>query len=94
MIPQQELQRMLARRQADFGLCLTVPEMQVAEVAWDGLTGRRQIGIDQQMVMTGVLLEDAGGRHAHPAQPEINGRGRAQCRTILQLDEIDAGAGR
>ena len=46
--------------------------MQVIEVIRDRLVERRQIGVDQQMMMTGIGLLDAGRRHAHVDKPEMD----------------------
>ena len=48
----QKLKRVLARRQFDNCLGLAATEMQVMLVIRYGLIERRQIGVDQQMVMT------------------------------------------
>ena len=75
--PISELQRVLAVLERDLGLGLAGAEMQVVEVARDRLVERRQVGVDQQVMMAGVLAVRAGGRDAHVAQAEIDrGLGR------------------
>ena len=51
-VGKQQLQRMFAGRQRDVGLRLTSAEVQVMRIVRHRLIKRRQIGVDQQMVMS------------------------------------------
>ena len=83
---------MLARLERDLGLGLAGAEMQMVKVARDRLVERRQVGVDQQVVMAGVFAVGTGGRYAHVAQAEIErGLGR-DGGAVLEIDEIDFGA--
>ena len=68
--------------------------MQVVEVVGNGLVERRQVGVDQQMVVAGVHPVRAGRRDAHAAQPEMNDRLRRDGGAVLEADEIDRRSGR
>ena len=93
-VAEQDLQRVFAGRQRDRRLCLAGAVMQVIFVVRDRLVERRQVGVDQQMEMPAVGFGDAGGRDAHPRQPEMNGRGGRDRRAVLEIDEIGLRAGR
>lgn len=82
---------MLPRGEVHFSLSLAGAKMQVIEVARDRLVQRRQIGIDDQMVVSGILSIGSRRRHPHTAKPETNSRLGRQRVTILRLDEINGG---
>ncbi len=67
---QQQLQGVVAGRQGN--LCLRLPpaEMQMIEVVWNRLVQGRQLGIDQEMVVTGVFPVGAGGGYSIPFRPK------------------------
>jgi hypothetical protein len=71
-VSQQELKRMLSGGQAYLSLCLAGSKVEVREVVWDWLIQRRQVGIDQKMVMSGILTIGAGRRHSHTTKPKMN----------------------
>src|SRR5262249_10195226 len=50
-------------------------------------------GVDQQMVMPGVLAIRPGGSHTHVAQAEIELELRRHGRAVLEVDEIHLGTG-
>src|SRR5262249_13646795 len=64
-------------------------EVQMVEIVRDGLVKRRQLGVDQQVVMAGVLAERAGRRDAHVAQAEIDLQLRRNGGSVLEIDEVD-----
>ena len=72
MVAQQELQRMLSRRQRHLRAGLAAPEMDVIEVAGDFAVERRQRRIDEQMVMTGIGFVRAGGHDVHAGNAELD----------------------
>src|SRR5215471_2653315 len=80
---------MLSGRQAQFGLSLAGTKMQVREVVWNRLIQRRQLGIDQQMVMSRVLSIGACWCHPHTAKPEVDDRFGRECVRILNVYEIN-----
>jgi hypothetical protein len=68
-------------------------EVEMVEVVRDRQVERRQLGVDQEVVVAGIGLVAAGGGHANIGEPE----GPAgEARTVLQPHEIDgpASAGR
>lgn len=76
VVPQDQLKRMLAERERNFGFGLSSPEMQMVEVQRNWLTQWRQWGVDEKMVMACVGLVDPGRRHAHVRQTETDRRRR------------------
>jgi hypothetical protein len=93
-ISQQELKRMLSGGQAYLSLCLAGSKVEVREVAWDWSIQRWQIGIDQKMVMSGILMIGAGRCHSHATKPKMNDRLGRQRVAILDVNEINGGARR
>ena len=74
VVTQHQLQRVLARRQRQrgFGLALAeVPDVVGGRQRHAHVLG--QVGVDQQVVVAGVLDLDAGGRDAHAREAEHHG---------------------
>ena len=82
---------MLPGGQAHVSLGLAGAKMQVREVAWNRLIERRQLGIDQQMVMSGILSVGTCGCYSHTAKPKMNGRLGRQRVAVLDVNEINRG---
>ena len=74
LVAQQQLQGVRSRFERDLGLGLAGAEVEVIEVVGNGLVQRRQLGVDQQVVMARVRAIRAGGCHSHLAQTETDGR--------------------
>lgn len=55
------------------------------------LIKRRQLGVDQEMVVAGVGLFDARRRHAHVGKTKVNGRLLPKHGSVPQADEINPG---
>jgi|SRR5712671_4543093 len=91
-ISQYKLKGMLPGGQVHFSLSLAGAKMQVREVVWNRLIQWRQLGINQQMVVSGILSIGARGRHSHTAKPKMNGRFGRQRVAILDVNEINGGA--
>src|SRR5258708_32891524 len=91
LISQYQLKGMLPGGQAHVSLSLAGAKMHVREVAWNRLSQRRQLGIDQQMVMSGILSIGARGRYSHTAKPKMNDRLRRQRVAVLDVNEINDG---
>ena len=89
LIAQQKLQGVLSGRQAHLGLGLACTEVQVIEIVWNRLIQGRQLGIDQQIVVAGILSIGTCRRHPHAAQPKMNGGLGRKRLTILQVDEVN-----
>ena len=89
LIPQEKLEGVLSGGQVDLSLGLSGAEMQVIEIVWNWLIQWRKLGIDQQMVVPGILPVGARRRHAHPAQSEMNRGPGWKRRAIVEVDEID-----
>src|SRR6516165_7628932 len=94
LVTQQKLQGVLSGRQVHFSLGLACTEVEVIEIVWNWLIQRRRLGIDQQMVVPGILSIGARRCHSHTAQPKMNGGLGRKGLTILQVDEIDRGSRR
>ena len=73
-VSQQKLKGMLPRGQVHFGLGLAGAKMQVIEVARNRLIQRRQLGIDYQMVVSGILPIGPRRCYPHAAKPKTNSR--------------------
>src|SRR2546428_2530550 len=85
---------MLAGGQAHVSLGLAGAKMQVRKVVGNRLIQRRQLGIDQQMVMSGILSIGARGRYSHTAKPKMNDRLGLQRVAVLDVNEINGRPGR
>jgi hypothetical protein len=88
-ISEQELERMLTGRQADLGFGLTVAEMEMVEVIGDRRVERRQLAINQQMMVARVWPINARRRQPHSAQAKMDDRLGRNRLTVLDIDEID-----
>jgi hypothetical protein len=84
----------LSGGEAYLSLSLAGSKVEVREVAWDWLIQRRQLGIDQKMVMSGIDTIGAGRCHSHTTKPEMNDRLGRQRVAILDVNEINGGARR
>ena len=71
-ITDQELQRMWSRGQFDDSLCLTLPEVDVVFACGDRQVHRWQLGIDQQMMVSGLWLVRSGRRNIEPLKTQLN----------------------
>jgi hypothetical protein len=88
MIPDKQLERVAARRQGNHHFRLTVPEMDVIVIRGNGATGVDGIDIDQEMVVAGARLDDARGRYAHAAHPELSDEALRNADAIDGIMEI------
>src|ERR1700730_6892727 len=66
--------------------------MQMVEVVRDGFIERRELGVDQQVMMTRVLAIRTRRCNAHVAQPEIELQLCRNGRSILEIDKVDLGS--
>lgn len=92
VVAEEELEGAGPGRELDGSLGLAAAE--VADLA--GL-GQRQAhvdlgGVDQQVVVAGARVVEAGGRHAHAAQAELHRHRRGHDGAVGGLDEVDRGA--
>jgi hypothetical protein len=78
---------MLTCRQCDFHLGLATAKMNVVEIARDRLIERRQFGIDEKVMMTGVWLGYAGRGDLHVLDPETDLDLGGDRRAVLEVDE-------
>ena len=69
LVTQQQLQGVAAGRQVKARLGLPETEMQMVVVVWYWLIQWRQIGIDDQVMMTGIGLLNASRCDAAPLNP-------------------------
>jgi hypothetical protein len=86
-----ELQGVRSGAESHLGFSLTGAEMQMIWIARDWLFEWRQIGIDQQVMMAGVISVGAGGRHSHVSQSKMDDRPGLQRVSRLYVDEINRG---
>src|SRR6195256_3714011 len=82
---------MLTCGQSDFRLGLTAAKMNVVEIARDRLIERRQCGIDEKVMMTGIWLRDAGSSDLHVLNPETELDPGGDCRAVLEIDKEHPG---
>src|SRR5437764_99666 len=61
----------------------------MVEVVGDWLIKRRQFSVDQQMVMSGILLVRASGRNTHALEAEMHGEFGRDGLAVLEVDEVD-----
>ena len=94
LIPHQQLQRVHAGAERQLALGLTAAKVQMVEVVGYRLIERRQVGIDQQVVMSRIRAIDAGRRYAHVSQAEMDGHFGRNGRSILEFVEIHLRSGR
>ena len=93
-IPEQELQGVLTRGQRDRCFRLPRPEMLVVEVIGDWLIERRELGVDQEVMVTGIGLVQAGRGHAHILKAKVQRNLRRNGSPVLDAYEINTGVGR
>jgi len=89
LIPQQQPERVFPGRQSDLSLALGVAEVQMIEIRRDRLVQRRQLGIDQQMVVPGIRTIYTRPRQLHATKPKTNRRLGWNQRAILEIEEIN-----
>ena len=94
VIAEDELQRVRPGRQCHGRLGLAHAKMTVLVVFRNSALVVGKFLIDQQVVMTGILLLGAGRRYPHAGQPELHGDRPGDLGAILGLDEIDFGTRR
>ena len=85
------MKRVLAQRKLNCCFGLSRSEVQMIEVIRYRLIKRRQLGVDQEMVVAGVGLFDSRRRHAHVGKTKVNGRLLKKHGSVLQADEINSG---
>jgi hypothetical protein len=78
---------MLTCGQGDFRLGLTAAKMNVVEIARDRLIERRQSGIDEKVMMTGIWLRGAGRSDLHVLDPETDLDLGGDRRAVLEIDK-------
>lgn len=88
-VAEEQLKRVLAQRKVNSCFGLSRSEVQMIEVVRYRLIQRRQLGVDQKMVVAGVGLVDARRRHAHVGKTKVNGRLRRKHGSVLHADEIN-----
>ena len=94
LVSQQQLQRVLAGRERDLRLGLAGAVMQMIEVVRNRLVERRQVGVDQQVVVTGMLAIQAGRPDTHVPQAEMDRQLGRNGGAVLDIDEVHLGSGR
>ena len=90
-VAEEQLKRVLAQGKVNCCFGLSRSEVQMIEVIRYRLIQRRQLGVDQKMVVPGVGLFDARRRHAHVGKTKVNGRLLPKHGSVMQADEINPG---
>jgi hypothetical protein len=72
LVPQEQLQCVRSWFQGDLRLGLAGSKVQMIEVVRNGLIERWQLGVDQQVVMTGIRAIGAGRCDPHLAQAKAD----------------------
>src|SRR5271156_5223408 len=67
-VREQKAQLVRAERQRDLGLGLAGTKMKVIKIVRDWLVERRQLGVDEQVMVPGVRLVEASWRDTHIQQ--------------------------
>src|SRR3954467_6927819 len=89
-IAQHELKRVRPGRKLEQRFGLPCPEMQMRLVLQDRLLGiDGVVDVDQQMMVTGVLILVAGMGHSHVAQAEPDPESAADLLPVMRGDEIE-----
>jgi hypothetical protein len=88
-VPQEQLQCVCARFEGDFRLGLAGSEMQMIEVVGNGLIERRQLGVDQQVMMTGIRAIGAGWCDPHLSQAKADSHLWWNGLAVLEIDEVN-----
>ena len=78
---------MLTCGQRDLRLGLATAKMNVVEIAWDRLIERRQLGVDEKVMMTGIRLGCSCRRDLHVLDPETDLDLGGDRRAVLEIDE-------
>ena len=81
-VREQKAQLVLAERQRDLRLGLAGTKMKVIKIVRDRLVERRQFGVDEQVMMPGVRLIEAGRRDTHIQQTKADNRVRRNIGAI------------
>ena len=88
LVAEQELQGVRSRLKRNLRLGLAGAEVEVIEIVGNGLIERRQLRVDEQVVMTRIVMLQAGGRNSHAAQAEADGHLGRQLRAVREPDEM------
>ena len=82
---------MSSRRQRQDYLGLSISQMNMIIIGGDWLIQWHHFGIDQQMMMAGEFLGDAGGSHAHLFQPYLHREALGYASAVERRVKIDHG---
>ena len=93
-IAEEELKRVSTGGKRDRCFRLSRSEMQMIEVVRDRLVQRRQLGVDQKVVVAGVSPVDPRRCYPHIDKAKANGRILRKNRAILQPHETELGVTR
>jgi hypothetical protein len=94
LVGEKKLERVPTWRQRHLGLRLSAAEMEMLRIVRDGLVERRQVRINNEMVVPGVELRDSRGRDAHAFQAEVKDRRCLKGLAVLDVDKINGRARR
>src|SRR3954447_10762334 len=92
-VPEQQLKRVRSGRQVEFDLGLSGAEMQMIEIGGDGFVEPRKLGVDQEVMVPRTFTVGAGRSNSHSAQSKVNHGLRRNRGAVLEVDEVDRGAG-
>ena len=92
-VAEQQLQRVRSGREREFSFRLAAAEVQMVLVIGDRLVERRQVRVDQEMMVTRVGPLGSRRRDAHAMQPEMDRGFWPDDGAVLNVDEFNLGAG-
>ena len=87
-VSKKQLQFVLTQGERDIGFSLPGTKVQMVRIIWDRLVERRELGVDQEVMVAGVWPIDASWRDAHVFQSKVN------CRVLghrVAIEAINAG---
>ena len=94
VVAQKELERVFAYGQGHGRFRLPCAEMKMIEIARYRIVQRRQLGIDQEVMVTRVGPVDSRRGNSHVSEPKVKGWAGRQNGTILYTDEENLRTGR
>src|SRR6476646_876844 len=89
LVPKEQLQCVRSWFQRDLRLSLAGSKVQMIEVVRNGLIERGQLGVDQQVMMTGIRAIGAGWCDSHLSQAKTDSHLWRNGLAVLEIDEVN-----
>jgi len=90
-VAEEQLKRVRPGRQAQFNFSLPRAEMEMIVVSRNGLIERRQVRVDQKMMMTRIQLVGSRRSNPHAVQAEMDCGFGPNSGAVFQINEIHLG---